>query len=101
MDKDILELKREVWEVKTEIKHLVDTVREMKKLNELVVKLMERQNSFSDRIVKLENDEIKELKGMIAMNSEKLRKLEDYKTMLVASATVIWAIVSFVINKIF
>lgn len=101
MEKDFLEIKREMWEIKTEIKYLTENLKELKEINKLVVSLMERQNTFSDRVSKLENDELKEVKDMIKANSEKLRKLEDWKLTLVASAWVVGAIASFILNKFF
>lgn len=101
VEQRIASLEWEVKWVRVEMKFLVKNLEELTEMNKSVTALIERQNAFSERISKIENREMKEIRDMVRVNSEKLRKLEEWKIALVAWAWVIWAIASFILNKIF
>lgn len=116
-DNAIIELKTEMSAMKTEMTFLNKNFAKMERLMEQVVVIIQEQNNNKEKIKNLEilgdnlllkvqdyelnKDRIFSLEKNIKNLENKIRKLEDWRLTLIASAWVIGAIVSFIINKIF
>lgn len=100
MEKEIIKLTQDIWEVKTELKYLVDSFKELKEINKIVVQVMERQNNFAERIRNLETSELNEIKKLILKNWDKIRSLEDTRLKWLSYA-VTWSVfLSIIFSKL-